>query len=351
MSSKERASFDQGDGTSVSARNTNKDFWLLRMVLPGARGRWLTAALISGSLMITFVLFGGLFGINPAAVSQTSDDIVIFFCLILGYIVPIHHLITARSLTALGQLEASGNLPPAQHQASRRRILHKSLRWNFGVLGLGLLAGISHNLLLIDAAGVALQWRTVSLLPILTTTLVWVMMMAVISSLVDNALVFKRMARTISIDLLNVRTLTPFGSVAVSSTLAIIGAQALFPLMALESNLETVIFLPGIIATTIPMILIFVLPIWPVHKLVVARKRAELDRISREISQLSQPDGSDPRTYTALNPLLVYRQEIATVSEWPFDTSVISRLALYLIIPPLTWVGAALIEILIDTAI
>jgi len=36
------------------------------------------------------------------------------------------------------------------------------------------------------------------------------------------------------------------------------------------------------------------------------------------------------------------------VSEWPFDVGVITRLGLYLIIPPLTWIGAVLIERLVD---
>jgi hypothetical protein len=225
------------------------------------------------------------------------------------------------------------------------------MRWQLSVLGTGLLTGVGHNLLLVYAAEVELEWTILSLLPMLITILVWVMMVAVISSLIDNALIFRRMAQSIAIDLLNVRTLTPFGSVAVSSTLALIGAQALFPLMALEGNLETVAFLPGITATTITMVMIFVLPVWPIHKRVVASKRDELERINQEISHVSRPDGSDPGIYTTLNPLLIYRREIAAVSEWPFDTSVISRLALYLIIPPLTWVGAALIEILIDTAI
>jgi hypothetical protein len=52
-----------------------------------------------------------------------------------------------------------------------------------------------------------------------------------------------------------------------------------------------------------------------------------------------------------LNAQLSLRREIREVSEWPFDFSVLTRLLLYLIIPPLTWIGAALIEVLIDAAL
>ena len=56
-----------------------------------------------------------------------------------------------------------------------------------------------------------------------------------------------------------------------------------------------------------------------------------------------------PEELTRLNDLLAYRREIAGVSEWPFDLGAMSRLGLYLVIPPLTWVGAALIENLVET--
>ena len=49
-----------------------------------------------------------------------------------------------------------------------------------------------------------------------------------------------------------------------------------------------------------------------------------------------------------LNPYLVYRREIASVHDWPFDTGIATRLAFYLIIPPLTWICAALIDVAVE---
>jgi len=51
-----------------------------------------------------------------------------------------------------------------------------------------------------------------------------------------------------------------------------------------------------------------------------------------------------------LLPLLNYRREIAQHSTWPFDIGNLTTLLFYLIIPPLTWVGAALIENLVNLA-
>ena len=52
----------------------------------------------------------------------------------------------------------------------------------------------------------------------------------------------------------------------------------------------------------------------------------------------------ETQRFDQLVPLLNYRREIVQVSTWPFDVGNMTRLAFYLIIPPLTWAGAALIE-------
>ena len=323
-------------------------YWLLRLVLPGRWGRWLTGALIFGTLLATFSIVRNPF--SEDAIDDISAGTVIFFCIILGYIVPIHHLIIERSCLALGQLEDLLDAGQEQYSRWQRRIVHKSSRWNAITLSIGLLSGCAHNALLLGGVTPSYIFSSY-FLPFITTVLVWLIMTCVISSLIDNALLFRDLARRININLLNPRSLTPFGSVAVSSTLAMIGAQAAFPAMMLETDVAYVTYVPGLIATGAPMIFMFLLPVWPVHRRIVTAKRSELDRVSEEIIDQTQATPDDQRAYVLLNPLLTYRREITTVPEWPFDTSVIGRLAVYLIIPPLTWIGAAMIENLIDSAL
>lgn len=338
-----------GDGTSSAAR----PFWLLRLILPGSRGRWLTGGAIFLSLLLVFIVFGDLFAGSAGArrANDTAPGVVLFFCLILGYIVPIHHLIIERASSAYEQLTKALDVPDGQIAHWRRRITHKSSRWVLLTLGVGAAAGIAHNLLLTAAAETVDGLASIpSILPLVTTLLVWLVMTAAIVSLIDTAMLFRELAGRVRINLLNVRALTPFGAIATSSTLAMIGAQAAFPAMMVESDVSYVTFVPGLIATGAPMVFMFLLPILPVHHRVVAAKRAELERVSAEIEVLSPAEG-ETTAYDRLTPLLTYRREIAAISEWPFDTSVAGRLAIYLIIPPLTWIGAALIEILVDAAL
>ena len=56
----------------------------------------------------------------------------------------------------------------------------------------------------------------------------------------------------------------------------------------------------------------------------------------------------DAENLSAVTRLLIYRREIQQAPEWPFDMPALTRLGLYLILPPLTWVAAALIENLVD---
>jgi len=166
-----------------------------------------------------------------------------------------------------------------------------------------------------------------------------------------NAKLFNRLAALVRIDLLNARAITPFAGVAVSSTLAIIGTQAAYPLLIADQDINPLAFLPGLVATVIPMLLLFFWPVWPIHRRLHSARLGELERLDNAIARLPRPALTDPAALIEFNALLAYRREIAEVSEWPFDVSVVTRLLLYLIIPPLTWVGAAFVELLVDRAL
>lgn len=323
-------------------------FWLLHIVIRGRYGRWLTGVALFAALF-------SLFGIADAATAQGASrlglGVALFFPLILAYIVPIHQLIIARSLAALGSLAECFPDLSSEIEYCRRRLTVKSRAWIGRTLAIGLAAGIGHNALLLAGNGLAAAvTHPPTLLTMILTGIVWIVMTAAISSLVENAVLFARLGTRVPIEPLRLRQLTPFGSVAVSSTLAMIGAQAAFPFLFAEADVSYVTYVPGLVATAAPMVYLFAAPVWPVHRRIVQAKQSEIERLDRMLATEQQaPDKAT--AYAELAPLLIYRRELLASGEWPFDTSVMGRLALYLIIPPLTWVGAALIEMLLDTAL
>lgn len=322
--------------------------WVLNLVLPVRSGRWLTAMIIFALLYGSFSLLGVFEADQSTRFSAAS---ALFFSAILSYIVPIFHYITEKTQLELSKLKSVLGLSDEELASELYQVTHKHRRWHAIVLPLSLGLGLGHTLLLSGSiVGLVQAFSSgyASAALNAATIVVWVVMTSVIAALLDNAMTFARLARGCPINLLDTATLTPFARVAVFSTLALIGAQASFPLMLIEGETGLVAFLPGLIATMVPMVLLFVLPVWPVHRAIVSSKRAELNRLQAVINESAPLDARVPETLTHLSAILAFRREIQDVREWPFDVSVVTRLAFYLVIPPLTWVGAAVIENLVE---
>ncbi|HEX7037053.1 MAG TPA: hypothetical protein VF210_14855 [Pseudomonadales bacterium] len=320
-------------------------------VRPARAGvRWLVSLILLVTLLTAFWACG-IFSAEEFAQAPSPAGPALFFSVIIAYIVPIFGYISERTAAAVDALGPLLDETAEQHAAWCRRIYVKPRLWLLTVLGIAIAAGLAHNLLLFgsldplllvrspSAATSAIAWGTM---------LVWSTVTFVIAALLDNALLLNRLAGRVRVQPFHPISLRPFATVAVISTLALIGAQAAFPIMTIEDDMNPAAYLPGLIATGIPMLLIAALPVWPVHRQLAAAKRELLADVNARIAALPLPDAARPESIVALTQLLAYRREVMQISEWPFDVGVMTRLALYLIIPPLTWVGAALIENLVD---
>lgn len=310
-------------------------------------GRWLLGLGIFAVLLSAFWLSGIFSQAAQVTSPNASYGAALFFSAIIGYIVPVFGFISERTMAAIDLLEAELSAEPGQVQRWRDGVYRKPLAWLGSVLLIGLASGTAHNVLLHGSAEELLTDGLATAPEVATTLgtlLIWVVMTTVIAALLDNALMLRRAARVCRVDLLNPRKLRPFATVAVISTLALIGAQAAFPLMAVENELTAVAYVPGLLATGIPMLILAALPVWPIHRRMAKARDLAMADVDRHIAALPRLDLQRPETIQAMAPLLIYRRELREVQVWPFDAGVLTRLGLYLIIPPLTWVGAALIE-------
>ncbi len=322
--------------------------WLLKLVFRFPFGGLLSAALI-------FTVLYSLFRVY-ANIEDVGFYTTLFLCGMTAYIVPVFAHIINRSVQAFDALADLLEVNPEQRSQWRRSLDHRSTGWTLIVTTLGLAGGLAHMVILqlASSGNVADIFTSGSgIMSAVGTVLIWLTMTTVISALTKNALLFYRLGRDhLRIDLLNSRELVPLAWVAVISTLSMIGAQALFVLLAMDTHTSLTAVLPGFIATAIPMLPLFMLPIWSAHQRLKIVKSDELKairaRLKRAREGLDTPL-EEPEKLARLNDLLSYRREILGISEWPFDLGAVSRLGLYLIIPPLTWVGAALIENLVET--
>jgi hypothetical protein len=321
--------------------------WLLKLILPMRYGRTLTGLLLLSLLSLLFYV--------SADDNGEHRPPALFFSLIIAYIIPLFSYITAKAQEALSALRPELGLDDVAFDEVRRRLDSADLRLILGCLIGGVLGGCAHLSFIRGSVRAAVADMVSDLSGMLTvagTLLVWVVMTTVISMLLQQAILFSRLGGGFArVSLLDMRKLRPFARVSITSSLAVIGALALFPLINLEGGLNLAESLPGVIAILGPLTIIFIIPVWPLHRRLVTLKRQELARLQdRIVLSLDTTDerAADSEDIDRLLPLLQYRREIAQLSTWPFDLGNITIFAFYLVIPPLTWAGAALIENLVN---
>lgn len=325
--------------------------WILRLVPKVAGGRWLSALLLFAGLAAIYLW------VALAAAEQAPDgglpnwSVTLFFCLILAYIPATFHLVTERTEIAFDALRERLALTVEEGEALRRRIRYKTPLWVTLNLMLGLAMYVLQSLVLSGGWERMLNFALsgpVEFAGAIGPLPVWLFMTCALHALVDNARLFRELSRQTPIDIHDHRALLPFGSMAVSSILLIVGAQALFPVMWLGGEISVWTTIPGLLATIVPMVFLFAAPIWPLHQRLQAQKQKALNEAQQQINALTAANPTPASDLATLTPLLAYRRELAATSEWPFSVGLLSRLGFYLFIVPFTWVGAALIEILVD---
>lgn len=331
---------------------TRPQLWLLSVVPPGPRGRPLAALLILAVLVPVFAFSGAFAGIFAGG---SVWSMAAFFTVILAYITPVFHLITERTEAAFDALAPKLRMDPAARSAARARIRGKSgalqlrtfvaavLVW---LLQSRLLAGSVENMLAV------FQGTALELAMTFAPLLVWLFTTTATVALVDNARLFRALADRVEIDLLDPDALTPFGYMAASSILVLTGAIASLSIMWLGGAVDPWTTIPGAVLLLGAVVYLVLTALWPVHRALRDARHAELQRVQLRIDEQGEAVRTlDADALAALAPLLAYRREIARVREWPIDLGVLTRFGLYIFIVPMTWVGAALIEYVVDAFI
>jgi hypothetical protein len=306
--------------------------------------------LLTGTLLFIgmFALF--LFGGDDRFISGSA---ALFFSAITAYIVPVFSYIIQITVKAVSDLEELLQLTETEFVQVRSSVSHRSAWWNAVTCVLGVTGGLFHIYILrgslTDAWRLGLEDRG-SLLEHIGTLIVWIVMTTAIYALVENGVHIGLLGKRLRpLNLFRTHRLLPFARVAIASTLSIVGSLALFPLLSVDQKMTLMTAAPGLVAASAPLVALLLLPVWHVHQAIRTRKAAELSAIDERVAALGDTrHGGREEEIRACNELLDYRDHIQRVPDWPVDVGAVSRLLLYLIIPPLTWVGAALIENVVD---
>ncbi len=333
--------------------------WLLRLVPPIRSGRPLSALLL-GLISTALFWWAGVFGADSGSIPGEAQAAAAYFCFLVAYLPTTLHFIVERTETSFDRVLPALPMQPARLPSDiarlRRSIRHKSRIWVAGNIALGLSLWLVQSWFL--AGGFSGIWSSVtagrgSMMMVLGPLPVWVFTTCTIGVMVNNARLFRRLARLVICDVYNTEPLMAFGSMAVSALLLVIGLQASFSILWLGGIDSPWAIAPGLIITIVAMIYLLFAPITPLHRRLAAAKVRALAELQRSIDQVRSPtfDASNPDQIRQLADLIALRTEVSRVRQWPFAMGVVARLGLYLVIVPLTWVGAALIEMLVDAVL
>jgi hypothetical protein len=149
-----------------------------------------------------------------------------------------------------------------------------------------------------------------------------------------------------NIDLFDLDPLLPFARQGLTHALFLIGFVSIFAVMSFFEvgfgpaiGLITLVILPGAVFGML-------LPVRGVHHVIRDEKQRRLAICRQRIRCLQADAGTDLDSDVTreLTEVLTLRSHLEAVREWPFDVSVAARLAVYLVIPLISWAGAAVVE-------
>lgn len=159
--------------------------------------------------------------------------------------------------------------------------------------------------------------------------------------------VLGRMGRVVAIDLYDLDALNGFGRAGLNSFLMVVGALALTTIQSIDQEFRAENYLNGLYVGVPAAIVLVALPIASLHLRIRALKRQALQELDIQTHAVSR--SLDQESLLRLNALLQRREFVRGLRNWPMDLSIFSRFVLYVFIPPLAWVGAALVELVLDS--
>ncbi|MGH8171767.1 MAG: hypothetical protein ACREPX_01390 [Rhodanobacteraceae bacterium] len=226
------------------------------------------------------------------------------------------------------------------------------------IIGFGLLAPLA--LVLVNWNSVALRaifsghaFPLAYLWSFALAMLDWILIMQILVIIVSNALRFYRLGRHHTrIDLLDTGGLAPYALAGVAVLVLFAGSYTIIPVAAVDSMQMLGPALRSLLVS-LPVLLIgMLLPIMGIHRNLVATKAAEIARVTRAIAgdraALADTRLAGESTSVPVSNLVLYRQTIASISEWPLDSVAAVRMAVIFIVPVLAWIAGALVDRMIS---
>lgn len=181
---------------------------------------------------------------------------------------------------------------------------------------------------------------------VLCMILLWTCVGVILASRLFVASLFFDAGRAVPVDPYDQSTLEPFAHSGMSDMLLVVGALVLSAVQSIDATFRYENYLYGSIVALPAALVLLLWPMASVHGRLKACKSDELAAVNVLIR--AAPKSLEQGDISPLETLLKRRDRIKDIPVWPLNTSMVSRLVVYGIIPPVAWIAAALVERLVE---
>ena len=215
--------------------------------------------------------------------------------------------------------------------------------------GQGLASAVGVTIAALPAALSPMQIDAFRLLLYAGNILFWILIVPLFFVFIRALWRLRRLGKVAEVNLLESRPLAAFGRAAAWIALFGAGNAVIFTLTTVVGRFGEA-EVPSLVFQTLFLTAALYLPLSGARVGIRAAKQAELDRIAAELGHhgnvLGEVDGPD-----RVVRLMAYRERIQSVSEWPFGVGTAPRALLYVALPLLSWIAAAMVERSLDVVL
>lgn len=173
---------------------------------------------------------------------------------------------------------------------------------------------------------------------ILGNCLTWLLISLLLCWHIPVSIALSNFSTKLEIDLFNTDLLQPIVRVATTDILIVAAAMALMPLQSLDAEFRWENYRDGAYVGAFSAIVLFTLPLVGLRQNLARSKKEKLARLHEELMRLDRND------VPKLEIHLSHIARIKSISTVPIDLQLFTRVVASVIIPPLAWVGAAMME-------
>ena len=168
--------------------------------------------------------------------------------------------------------------------------------------------------------------------------------------LVRNAIRISQTARLIRrIDLFDTSLVRPYAQQGVRSSLLAVVCLSISANLWLDPNSPAIGTVVSVIMLVGASALALILPTWGIHLKLQQLKHTDLKKVRTAIDSRRDPETRSVEDAQQLRADLAIERRLMEISEWPFDAGSYGRVALYVLLGLGSWVGAALVERLLES--